>query len=145
MPRRPLQSSTVSKARGRTRRRAGRIQQRCTRFFMLSTEETGKNRGLSRPQQVILVHYGEETNAGPLTQSRHPSGAVPEPKNRRTKPPRIRIIYARCALLNGELDKYTGWSPSESCRFTLWRHEPPLSFRSRYKCKKRSQMRWSTI
>ena len=24
------------------------------------------------------------------------------------------LLHARCALLNGELGKYTGWSPSES-------------------------------
>jgi len=23
------------------------------------------------------------------------------------------LLHARCALINGELDKYTGWSPSD--------------------------------
>jgi hypothetical protein len=27
------------------------------------------------------------------------------------------LLHARCALLNGELGKYTGWSPSESSLF----------------------------
>src|SRR5260370_37397313 len=44
------------------------------------------------------------------------------------------LLHRRCALLNGELGKYTSWSPSSHRRGWPLRHEPPRSFRSRFNC-----------
>ena len=31
------------------------------------------------------------------------------------------LLHERCALLNGELNKYSGWSPSDSSPIQPWR------------------------
>ena len=73
--------------------------------------------------QTRLINYGREYREGHRISTARVESTVDQLVDWRmekkqhmrwTKSGAQMLLHARCALLNGELGKYTGWSPSES-------------------------------
>ena len=73
--------------------------------------------------QTRLINYGREYREGLRISTARVESTVDQLVDwRMAKKQHMRwtkrgaqiLLHARCALLNGELGKYTGWSPSES-------------------------------
>jgi hypothetical protein len=94
-------------------RRTTGLQEICTRVNELCSHLSA--------DEKRLINYGEEHREGnPISTARVEStvnqlvGWRMEKKQhmRRTQRGAQMLLHARCALLNGNLGKYTGWSPS---------------------------------
>jgi hypothetical protein len=92
--------------------------------------------------QTRLINYGREYHEGHRTSTAPVESTVDQLVDwRMEKKQDMRwthrgaqiLLHARCALINGELGKYLGGRPQNHRRCWRWRHEPPGSFRSRFK------------
>jgi hypothetical protein len=88
------------------------------------------------PNQTRLINYGREYREGYRISKARVESTVDwrmakKQHMRWTKSGALMLLHERCALINGELGKYSGRSPSESSlERAMGRHEPPVSFQS---------------